>query len=293
MYGCAPAYLTTSMASYVHYCGSPVTLQFNQKEQKYVKATMRDFMGHLKWFLISFSIVGLIQSFAYPSHYEPFGSLSHMPWYDPNRLFHPTQLGNNLIVAMLMQGYVTTAAEGLIAATVLLTGYKCEHVMENPMMLATSPSHFWGKCWNRLIHSVLKRGVYIPLRKHAVSRPWAAVGAFVASGLFHEWLLTFVFEPLEFEKGPHGECELPRCYHAPLGGSTAFMLYNALFVVLEYGLGGTKPIAMFVKYVPTPLRTAALIMLGLLVVHWFCHAYTTSNFFDHGKIALPFIKEII
>jgi hypothetical protein len=292
MYGCAPTHVSSSLAAYAHYCGSPITLQYDQKEKKYIKTTIQDFLSHLKGFSISMFLLGAIQSFAMISHFEPFGSFAGQPWYNLSRLLHPAQFGNNLVVGFIMQGYLFTATEGLITATILLTGYKCEHVMENAIMTATSPSQFWGKRWNRLVHSVLKRGVYIPLRKHSVPRQWAAAGAFLASGIFHEWLLTFVFQPLPFELGPNGECVFPLCYQPSLGGSTAFMLYNAFVIMIEYAVGGTKPVAMFVTHVPTPLRTVALIMLGLPVVHWFCDPYTISNFFDHAAICVPFIKAI-
>jgi Membrane bound O-acyl transferase family len=86
--------------------------------------------------------------------------------------------------------YLSAYCEGLIAGTMLLTGLKCETVMENPLMQSSSLTELWGKKWNKLVEGVLKRGVYIPLRKSGLSKIPASFGTFLASGLFHEWLLA-------------------------------------------------------------------------------------------------------
>lgn len=267
-------------------------LQYNHRESKYVKASLLDVASHVKWFFIYLFILGGLLSLLSPSHYQPFAKFEGQPWYLASRIWHPAQLANNLFLGIIFQAFITTAAEGLIAATVLLTGYKCETVMENPMFTATSPSEFWGKRWNRVIHSALKRGVYIPLRKNQVSQALAAGGAFLASGLFHEWILTFVFQPRHHEVGADGSCSAPHCYLTPVGGSTAFFIWNALIIMLEYSFGGSKLVLQFVKTVPASLRTVVLVMLALPVAHWFCEPYVVSNFFDHASIGFPLIKEI-
>jgi Membrane bound O-acyl transferase family len=291
MYGCVPSYLNT-IGAYVHYCGCPMTLQYNHREHKYVKASLLDVASHVKWFFIYLSILGALVSLIRPFRYQPFANFQGQPWHLASRLWNPAQLANNFVLGIIFQAFITTAAEGMIATTVLLTGYKCETVMENPMFTATSPSEFWGKRWNRVIHAALKRGVYIPLRKHQVSQALAAGGAFLASGLFHEWILTFVFQPRTHELGADGSCTAPRCYEAPLGGSTAFFIWNALLISLEYSIGGSKLVVQFVNTVPASLRTVVLVMLALPVAHWFVEPYVVSNFFDQAGIGFPLIKEI-
>ncbi len=48
----------------------------------------------------------------------------------------------------------------------ILFGYKVVQGMRNPMLEATSPSDFWGRRWNVLVHSVMK--VRVP---HSISTP--------------------------------------------------------------------------------------------------------------------------
>lgn len=57
---------------------------------------------------------------------------------------------------VLFQMYLVTFCEGLLAVTVLATGRRAETVMENPILESTSPSEFWGKRWNKVVHGVLK-----------------------------------------------------------------------------------------------------------------------------------------
>jgi Membrane bound O-acyl transferase family len=86
--------------------------------------------------------------------------------------------------------YLSAYCEGLIAATMFVTGLHCEAVMENPLMQSQSLTELWSKKWNKLVEGVLKRGVYLPLRKSGYSKNLAALSTFLASGLFHEWLLV-------------------------------------------------------------------------------------------------------
>jgi hypothetical protein len=52
--------------------------------------------------------------------------------------------------------YLCTFSEGLLAATALVTGKRADTVMENPILESTSPSEFWGKRWNKVVHGILK-----------------------------------------------------------------------------------------------------------------------------------------
>eukprot|EP00546_Thalassionema_frauenfeldii_P012146 CAMPEP_0178918672 /NCGR_PEP_ID=MMETSP0786-20121207/13954_1 /TAXON_ID=186022 /ORGANISM="Thalassionema frauenfeldii, Strain CCMP 1798" /LENGTH=58 /DNA_ID=CAMNT_0020592403 /DNA_START=719 /DNA_END=892 /DNA_ORIENTATION=+ len=58
--------------------------------------------------------------------------------------------------------------------------------MANPLFTSRSPSDFWGRRWNLLVHSLLKGGIFKPVRKY-FSSTVATVAAFLASGALHEW----------------------------------------------------------------------------------------------------------
>jgi len=92
------------------------------------------------------------------------------------------------MLLVLFQLYLTTYVEGLTLAWTAISGCRVDEVMKNPMFESRSPSDFWSRRWNLLIHRVLKGGVYKPVRKHG-SIALACVAVFVASGLFHEFLI--------------------------------------------------------------------------------------------------------
>jgi MBOAT, membrane-bound O-acyltransferase family len=107
--------------------------------------------------------------------------------YEWSSLWNVQQWKVNLLYALLFQLVLSTFGEGLIFATMLLTGCEAEAFADNPRGQSTSPSDFWGRRWNRLIHECLKNGVYKPVRFVSGGPRWLAIGAtFLASSMFHE-----------------------------------------------------------------------------------------------------------
>ena len=62
-------------------------------------------------------------------------------------------------------------------------------MMDNPLLKASSPSNFWSGRWNLVIHGALKRGVFKPVYNLSSSKLVAILVTFLASGLFHEFIL--------------------------------------------------------------------------------------------------------
>ena len=180
--------------------------------------------------------------------------------------------------------------DGLIAATIILTGTDCKPIMDNPIFKSTSPSEFWTVRWNTLVQGVLARGVYVPLRKMAFPRVAAVVGTFLMSGLLHEWLLTSIYLVVDNETNDDGVC--PDCYQPLYGGQTAFMLYMALLICLEKTIGHWKVFVHAAKNWPQPLLTMSMWALALPISHWFVDNYSMSDFFSDGSIAMPMIRPL-
>ncbi len=78
---------------------------------------------------------------------------------------------------------------GIISMVVTGIDFNVDDSMNNPLLTATSPSDFWGRKWNSIVHSVLKNGVFKPMYNFTSNRPLAVFSSFIASGLFHEWIL--------------------------------------------------------------------------------------------------------
>lgn len=134
-------------------------------------------------------------------------------------MFNFSFLTSHTCTKVLFQIYLTTFGYGINFLTSLV-GYQQNPMMLNPIFESSSPSDFWGRryememsCyfsyyftsnlilslnntrslsprrWNLTVHGILKRGVYKPFRTR-YSRLTASAATFMASGLFHEWLLS-------------------------------------------------------------------------------------------------------
>jgi hypothetical protein len=280
IHGFAPDYVVKSMADYVLYFASPMYLKYNTKTEKYVKATPRRMLWHLGRFLAFLFMTGMYQSAftLFPGYFPslslelPYGGFG-AEWYSWQKMMDPAQWRDNAVYASLMQLYLMAYGEGLVFATTVLTQRQTEPIMDNPMLESKSPSDFWGRRWNLLVHRGLKNGVYKPVRKHGGGKPIAVLATFVASGLFHEWLLPSVF------------FDYPNTH----GTTTFFFAWQAMLVAMEALIGHWTVFQRLSKSLPGAVRTFLVIIAGVPLGHWFIESYISSNFFLQGQVTFPTI----
>jgi hypothetical protein len=74
-----------------------------------------------------------------------------------------------------------------LSLALAVAGFAPCPTFHQPLTRGTSPSDFWGRRWNLLIHGLFRRSIFQPLRRRGVPAAAAAAGAFVVSGLFHEY----------------------------------------------------------------------------------------------------------
>jgi Membrane bound O-acyl transferase family len=158
-------------------------------------------------------------------------------------------------------------------------------MMLNPLFESTSVSDFWGRRWNLVVHGFLKRGVYKPVRTK-YSKMAAATATFLASGFFHEWLLSIMSYPQD-DSG--GYCTPPSCVRPGYGRNTLFFVYNALLIGLEYAIGGAIIFQLLKKHLPTTMLSLLIASTALPVAHWFTNDYLRLDFFHDGQLAWPII----
>eukprot|EP00550_Attheya_septentrionalis_P000033 CAMPEP_0198285098 /NCGR_PEP_ID=MMETSP1449-20131203/4414_1 /TAXON_ID=420275 /ORGANISM="Attheya septentrionalis, Strain CCMP2084" /LENGTH=324 /DNA_ID=CAMNT_0043982361 /DNA_START=387 /DNA_END=1358 /DNA_ORIENTATION=- len=236
MYGFCPPFVEASPASYAIYSASAMELKYDPKTGKPMKATTKEKLQRIGKFGIYVVVLGGYLSVVAPFNYMPFEG----PGADVSgfmKLFSAGQLLNNLAAGVVFQLYLTTCCEGLLAATCALGGVQANEVMHNPIFTSNSPSDFWGRKWNSVVHGVLKRGAFKPVRKY-FSKYVAAAVAFGASGIFHEVILTSVFYVHDHEREPNGECDPSKCWSPNYGGNLAFFIWNTVLICMEYTIGG-------------------------------------------------------
>lgn len=317
MHGFTPEQATASMPAFIFYYASPVLARYNPETKQYTRASWAT-IGSL---LIRFVLIGLqtgtivsaynILPAFFPNLAKPSSSELYYNWYDWRRtLLFVTQdpqyplrlLWDNLCYAALFQSTLTTFATGTMFIQALVTGYETEDTMNNPVFGATSPSDFWARRWNLLIHDVLKRGCFLPVRRYT-STLFALMATFCASGIFHEWLQLTVFPQWDNEYtlikdnngtiveetcrilGREGEDFSPlHCYAPQWGAAMAFFMWQAMLIVIEFTLG--RRCKSIFAHFPVPIKTFLTIVAGGCVAHWFSEPYVHSNFFLDAEAGL-------
>mmetsp|Transcript_51007 Transcript_51007/g.75711 ORF Transcript_51007/g.75711 Transcript_51007/m.75711 type:complete len:294 (-) Transcript_51007:125-1006(-) len=293
MYDCSPPSVETSFGGYVLYCTSPMEVIYNPETHNPVPSTTNNTIKNLKSFACNVLVMGALSSFFSPHGYEPFQTR-----YAPNTtdhgfldLFHPKHLANNMVSALLMQMYLTCFCAGLAAFCNLTFGVETKVVMKNPLFESTSPSDFWGRKWNLLLHGVLKRGVFKPVLKY-FPKYVAAVSTFLASGLFHEWILTGVFYQSDDVMHVSGECTSPSCYYPVHGKNISFFLWNAVIIVTELSIGHLYVFQWMKTSLPKSIVSLLVVSTALPVAHLFTGDYVKSNYFVHGQVGFPLVVRV-
>ena len=121
--------------------------------------------------------------------------------------------------------------------------------------------------------------VYKPARTYA-SALIASLAVFVASGLFHEWMVHAVFL---YNKQSEGVI---------LGSNTAFFVWNFIVIACERMLVATKGVQSLKKVLPRFMVTVMIIMSSLPFAHWFGGPYLNGNFFSDYEIIVPMIRKM-
>ena len=231
----------------------------------------------------------------YKYNFFPFETRSQIP---ANRIWVSLEVGqwyNTFIQAFVMNLVLGLSLSGVsaLSSLLMLGRVQCDsNIIDNPMFASKSPSDFWGRRWNKLIHHGLKHGIYKPVRAATNNATIAAVSAFVFSGLLHEYVWSVLFyktttQTIE-EQQLGVEC-CPSCYcDSWIGKQLLFFGWNGVLISLEYMFG--NQISKLVQPVPQLLKSHLVVLLSLPVGHLFTADLTMSGFFEHMQQCLPFIK---
>lgn len=146
--------------------------------------------------------------------------------------------------------------------SVVLGGAGCLPVtiFRNPLLESRSPRDFWGARWNLIIHGLLKRTVFAPLKARRCASGLCALATFAASGLFHVYVL-------------YAACDPDHMDGLKLLG---FFLIQAPLTFIEVALIRRFPI---VTRLPTPLCALATALMLMPVAPLFMGPYGNGGLF--------------
>ena len=190
---------------------------------------------------------------------------------------------NTFIQAFLISTTLAFSISGVGMLAALYTRVHFDsYITDNPILLSTSPSDFWGRRWNKLIHTGLKQGVYKPVRWRTGSRTLASIATFAVSGIYHEYVWGILFRSTSVQLA---EGCLSCYYHGGIGKQMTFFCWNGVLIALEYMVG--HEIGRLTKPLPQLLRSHLVVMLSLPVGHLFTADLTRSGYFASIQQALP------
>eukprot|EP00581_Thalassiosira_minuscula_P007670 CAMPEP_0183704296 /NCGR_PEP_ID=MMETSP0737-20130205/1667_1 /TAXON_ID=385413 /ORGANISM="Thalassiosira miniscula, Strain CCMP1093" /LENGTH=530 /DNA_ID=CAMNT_0025931133 /DNA_START=143 /DNA_END=1735 /DNA_ORIENTATION=+ len=301
LFGFVPLGATSSLGVYCTYFSLPFDMEFDttttsnnssssslKQQPQPVKATTHDIWNGIRNMIKSVTYICILCSILSKYGYVPFGETNVGEFYEPivvGDYLNGRHLGNCFAIALLFQQALATGDAVIGNAIQIFLGYKVKQSMRNPMLEATSPSDFWGRRWNLLVHSVMKRGVYKPVRKISCSPILASLAVFIASGLFHEWLVHAV---LLYQRPSSSSSS-----NVLLGSNTAFFLWNFVVIVCEKLFLQTKMISSFGKrYLPSIVVPFCIIMTSLPVAHWFGNPYLKGGYFMDYEQCLILIRKV-
>lgn len=271
IFGFVPVGAKSSLLMYCQYFSFPAEILFDSDTSKPIAASKKDFVEGAKNVMQCVFRICVLCSYLSYHNYRPFGDTDAGEFFDGVEIgkhLNLRHLGNCFTIALFFQQALALgdAVMGITVQTI--TGYKVLKSMRNPMLSAESPSDFWGRRWNVIVHSVMKRGVYKAVRKYS-SPTLASLLVFIASGLFHEWLVHAVL--MYGRSVSSGEVFL--------GSNTAFFVWNFVVIMVERLLARMKVVKSIGQALPRPVLTLLIIMSSLPVAHWFGNPYLNGGFF--------------
>jgi Membrane bound O-acyl transferase family len=284
LHGTTPSFLERDLQTYCGYYAAIVPFEYDPETGRPVKATSMYLLKKIARLFSTMALIVIAYSLMMPHNYAPFPSPSQpqsftsiVDW------FHWGHLLNNLVVAGVTSLSLDGGTLGVGLGISLLSGCRTISVMDSPILCSTSPSDFWSLRWNRLVHELLKRGVYLPCRQYG-PRSVAAIVTFLASGVLHEYVLSVISWKGKLYSDPSN--------YVPLHGShLLFFIWNGVVMLAEYAVGGTAVMNGIQKF-PRPVLTCLTLMTVLPASHLFTDEYIASGFFSDYSIGYPIIVRL-
>ena len=280
-----PTFARKNVWLFTLYFAVPIVLDHdNVKPARVTPAQLkRRVIKMVSLFLQATLFLNLLSAF----NYKIFPSRPISYWFD---LLYWGNIGNNFVAASLVSVTLDLGCTfGEVALSLVTGGLHFVKSHDSPITSSTSVSVFWGRRWNRLVSTSLKRGVYGPLRR-ILPKAAAAILTFLTSGFAHEYML-FV---LASARGPHVVANnlLRQAYHHKLGYQFTFFLWNGLLLFLEDCWRGHWSQLLVKNSLPRPLRTTLIMLLVLPITHLFTDEYDECGIFRDIETAFPRIRFI-
>ena len=310
--GFAPIPSQTSLRNYVAYFSCLFGMEFDPSTGTPKRVTQLFFRKRLATLGRDFVIVSLLISFLKPYEFEFFDSSSSTiaiaaaAAAPVNSVDHTLlemlswkHLLNNFLVAFLISASLSQSSLGVSLVYNIIYGVQTYEVVLNPMLKSTSPSDFWGRRWNMLVHRGLKNGIYKPTRKHTSSKLLAVVATFVVSGIIHEYVNYAMFtgqgssnhdsfNDHEMLEASAASAAVEETYEFTWK-QMLFFGWNGVLILLEYCIGHWAIFRWMSRTLPPIVVTALVLCCALPLAHFFTGDWIKHGYFDAVLLAEPIV----
>jgi Membrane bound O-acyl transferase family len=293
MYGTSPHTVESSLSTYIIYYSSAVHFVWDAASGRRRRLSLAQLARNIGGLLATAMLLSALLSLEFHYKFEPFPS-SNVDLQDFGlswNLFSWSHMANMYVLAVLTY-YSLSFGLCLSAIGEEIKGcIATEPIFLNPLWTSSSPSEFWGRKWNRMVHTQLKYGVFKPALQF-VSAPMALMATFVMSGLFHDyaWTLMYYKYAIDDCQGDNASDNF-NCYTpAPLK-LTAFFLWNGIIMLLEKTPVGTMLGSWTAKW-PRPVVSTLVVLTGLPVSHWYMGDWVRGGFFADLSIGMWILRKV-
>jgi hypothetical protein len=275
-----------SLSKFVTYYAASIQFRFDPKTEDVLPLTKREMAQKVAHFGRVFMETSALYSLLIPVNYQLFPPV-RKEILSVADLFHWKNIVNNFFMAYLTGACLEAGATGMGLLTSAVSGISTSGFNDEPFLRSSSPSDFWGRRWNILVGSGLRRGVFRPLRKGGCSRAFAAMITFLVSGLLHEYILYAMTLRAGVPNNPMQKPFVPS-----YGRQLLFFIWNGIVLLIERLLEGTAPVRWMQQNVPKPVRTALVLLTVLPVGHLFTDEYIRSCFYSDISLGFPRIVRV-
>jgi Membrane bound O-acyl transferase family len=248
----------------------------------------RSQVGFLRWFIMTVAVYQVLL----PCNFRPFSkrSVDRDPTSDLYPTFDVACLYNTFVQAVVLFLTLIFSMYGVAAiCSVTANMQVCDSIFDKqPLFCATSPSDFWGRRWNSLVHHVLKEGMYKPVRAATGSPAAATLATFCYSGLLHEYVWYLLFFETHQERAEGDACQT--CYHPAFGKHLIFFGWNAVLLLLEASSLGRVCGATLQQNLPAAIVSHLVVLAALPVGHLFTEDLLQSGYFTQLQLSFPMLS---
>jgi len=279
----------------IYYC-SIVNLIYDTTTGEFVftdtKYRYMEALSKFKTFLVSSILLGLMFSILEPMEYKPYKDDG-----SDIGLFHWKHLVNNFCFAYTWHLCLLSGSSLFGFAVALLTGIQTIDLTINPLFGSSSPSDFWGRRWNNVVHKALKDAVFRPMIPN-VNPALTVIAVFLCSGFLHEYILMTAELGLS-QFGSDDVNDKQNITNVKYGFQTIFFLWNAIILLCEYSLSSrgrhywmtTTTKFKFVRRIWNSLPSVVVSLLVVFTVlplaHWFSDGMLEVSILPHYRFGFP------